>query len=109
MSVVDTLLAWGRGRAINDPPNDYPRMAAFARLSGRGDVGIAPLSIEEHEYVERVMLDLRERDANRFTVLRLIYVFRLSERQAAKAMKQTRSWVRETRIAAEGWVEAKLD
>ena len=114
MSIQDRLIAWGRGRAMNSAPNDYPSKAAFAQWIARGNINIAPLTIEEHERIDSVISDMKNKKPTHHAIICLYYVERWRDAKIAgkwrfDGSKQSRTWVRENRVAAEHYLEAKLE
>ena len=115
MVIQDLLTAWGKGRAISDPPNGYPSQAPFARLIARGNVGLPKLPDEAHGRVDGAVSDLRLKKPLHHAIIVKSYIGRLTDaqiaRQISKAEKRptSRSTVRGIRIAAEHWIEGRLD
>ena len=114
MSIQDTLIAWGRSRAINSAPNGYPSQAAFARLIARGNINIAPLGEDEIVRVDSIVSGMKAKKPTHHIIICLAYVegwrdARIAQKWRFDGERHSRSWVREQRVAAEAWLEAKLE
>ena len=114
MSIQDTLIAWGRGRAMNSAPNGYPNKAAFARLISRGNINIPPLGEDEMIRLDAIVSGMKGKKPTHHIIICLAYVegwrdARIASKCRFEGQKHSRSWVREQRIAGEAWIEAKLE
>ena len=110
--IQDLLWAWSKGKAIDDAPNRLPSASAFAKLLGRGNVGPLPLGHDEHLAVDKVVSDMKNRKKAHHYIIVEFYLNHKTDVQIGRQMKPerwSRSKVRETRIAAEHYLEAKLE
>jgi hypothetical protein len=116
--VQDLLIAWGRGRSINSAPNGYPPKAAFAVLISRGNLNAAGYTEEELERVDRYVSDMKLKKPIHHAIIALHYVERMTDARTAHYLRKhgsedvrraKRTWVRETRLAAEHWIEGRLE
>ena len=114
MSIQDTLLAWGMGRAIGSAPNDYPGQAAFAKLIARGTISVAGLAEDDMIRVDAAVSSMKGKKPIHHTIICLSYVegwpdATISRRWRFDGRRRSRSWIREQRMAAEHYLEAKLE
>lgn len=111
MYIQELLIAWGRGRAIDDAPNGYPRQSAFARMAGMGNVEQARLPDEEQLRVDGAVSDMKEKKPDHYAVICNAYIRGLPDSVSALRLrpKRSRSWVRNIRENAEHYLEAKLE
>ena len=113
MHIQDLLIAWGSGKAINNPPNGYPSQTAFARFIARGNLSVAPLDPDTQLHVDHEVSNTKNTKPDHFKVINCAYVHRMGDGVIAREMRfdgarRSRSWVRLTRKAAEAYLEAKL-
>lgn len=124
MHVQDVLRGWGRGKAMNTPPNGFPKSSVYAReMQNPGD-GVAryhspSLDDDCSGLVDRIVTSLKHRKPDHHKIIVCAYTNGLMDHQIAKFVRFTddqghpknvsRSWVREKRKSAETWIEAKLD
>jgi len=109
MDIQTLLRAWGISHAMNHAPNDYPKQAAFVRLMSRGNVSVPPLPDEYHQRIDGVVSSLKHRRPDFYEVICYAYVAGLSDVRISKKIKCNRWQAREMRVAAEAYVEAKLE
>ena len=107
--IQDKLIAWGRGLAMNAPPNGFPSQSAFARVIARGSIKVPPLDAEEQERIDSVVSDMKHHKPEHYEIICYHYITLLRDGQIARKVKKSRTWVRETRIAGEHYIEAKID
>ena len=111
-SITDILTAWGRARSVHDAPNGYPSSIPFARMmrgAGTATLKSAPVQDDAMFMVDRILSDMRLRKPQHYGVLWLYYVENLRDHQIAERVHCSRSTARSDRMAAEVWVEAKMD
>lgn len=115
MNIHDLLIAWGMGRALNDPPNDYPSMAPFARLMPQRRVLIArngeryhvePLPIETHALVDAVISAMSDREQH--DAIRLYYVEGKKDGAIARKLGRSKSGAREIRRNGEHYLKGRF-
>ena len=109
MHIQDLLLAWGRGKAMNNATNGYPAQTPFSRLAGAGDIGTAPLPDDEHIRIYAAVSSLKVRKGEHYKVIKCAYVKSMKDHQIARRLKCSRSHARDTRLQAEHWLEGRLD
>jgi hypothetical protein len=109
MQIQDLLIAWGRGKAMNNAENGYPCQTPFSRLAGAGDIGTAPLSDDDHIRIDAAVSGLKVRKIDHYKVIKCAYVKSMKDHQIAKRLKCSRSHARDTRLQAEHWLEGKLE
>jgi len=114
MSVQDTLIAWGRGKAMDKPENGFPSQAPFARFivnPGDGaDIAreIPPLDLDEHCKVDAVVSEMSRKKPHHFEIICLAYIGRKRDMTIAGALHYSRSTVRAMRENAEFWIDGRL-
>ena len=109
MTIQDLLIAWGRSRSVNFPPNDFPPQSPFARLIARGGIGLPPLPDEEVERIDRAVSSLKIKSQTKHDIIKLSYIFKLTDREIAREMNGSRSWVRTLRENAEHYLDGRLE
>ena len=114
MSIQDLLIAWGRGRAMNDPPNGLPNQTTFARFISLGSISVPPLDPDYQGRIDAVVSRMKHSKPQHHKIIFCAYVNNLRDGAISKEMRfdgqrYSRSWVRQTRKAAESYLEAKLD
>lgn len=110
--IHDMLMAWGRNRAISDPPNDFPNQTAFARLirnPGSANLSIAPLDEDEVQRIDREISSLRVKKERHWQVICLAYIEQLTDKRVGRRLRMSRSAARAIRQQAEHYLEAKLE
>jgi hypothetical protein len=105
------LIAWGRGKAMNNAENGYPHQTPFSRLAGAGDIGTAPLSDDDHIRIDAAVSSLKVRKPTHYKAIKYAYVKSLKDHQIGKRMKPrcSRSQARDIRMQAEHWLEGRLE
>jgi len=114
------LLAWGRWvRHANRPPNGYPRCAPFARqIVNPGDNARPPLPDDDlMERINREILELERRCAEGdYRHIALVTYYRdmpdtddPSDKAVARELGINRHKLRTARIAAESWIDARIN
>jgi hypothetical protein len=109
VSIQDKLIAWGRGLAINSPPNDLPKQTTFARFMAKGAISLPPLCDEEQQRIDRVVSDMKLVKPEHYEVICYAYITGLRDYQIRRKVKHRTEWVERTRLSAEGYLEAKLE
>jgi len=109
MDIQTLLRAWAMGVAINRAPNGWPRQSAFAKEMGKGNIGMPPLPDEEQQRIDRIVSDLKIPRPDFYEVICLSYISGLSDVKISRRLKCNRWQAREKRVAAEAYLEAKLD
>lgn len=109
MNIQTLLAAWGKGKSIDSAPNDYPSQTPFARLIAEGDIGMAPMSPDEHDRVDRIVSAMKHRKPAHHTIIFLAYVKNHKDAKIARLIKSSSSSVRSMRQNAEHYLEAKLE
>lgn len=96
---------------MNCAPNDYPPRSAFAKLIARGNISLPPLADEDHERIDLQVSAMKHRKPESHQIICLSYVEEWSDAKIARSWfkRRSRTWVREQRLAAESYLEAKLD
>lgn len=112
-AIQDVLLAWGRGRSVHSAPNGYPRQANFAgSMINPGDQAaraeITPLPELEHLRVDAVVSQLMDRKPEQHRIIRMAYIYKMSDSEICKAIRCSRSRVRSIRENAEHWIDGRL-
>jgi ribosomal protein S14 len=107
-TIQDMLIAWGKGAALWDAPNGYPSRSALVTMAGKGDIGVAGQSIGDHIRVDAEVSALRVKKPKHYIIVERCYRRGLSDTKIARRLKMSRSAVREMRIAAEYYLEARL-
>ena len=113
MHITYILRQWGKSKSIGWAPNGYPPMVPFAnqiRNPGAANVSMPHLPDDLHLRVDREISDLlRKRKDDHYFVICLAYMEGKKDGQIAKELNRSRSWARTTRIAAEHYLEARLE
>jgi len=104
-SIQEALILWGRGKAMADAPNGYQTPSLFHRPSR----SVLSLSPEIHSQIDQVVSALRLSKPQHYEIICRAYVHLWRDGRIARELRRSRSWVRETRIAAEYYLEAKLE
>ena len=108
MTIQDLLIAWGRNRALSDPPNGYPT-SILGRMMSKGTVSLPTLPDEDVERVDAAVSQLRLKHTIKHEIIKLHYIHHRTDREIAKQMGGSRSWIRSLRENAEHYLEGKLD
>jgi len=110
MAIQDILEAWARGRAIDEAPNNIkpPGWTKSIRNSGQATVKAPMLPDEDMIRVDSAISAMKHRKPTHHQVIVYFYLHRLPDKAIARELSGSRSWVRETRIAAEHYLEAKI-
>ena len=111
MAIQDILQAWARGKAMDESPNDIkpPSWVASIRNPGTANHRAPILPDDEMVRVDSAVSAMKDRKPSHHRAIVLFYLYRLRDKDIAKRLHGSRSWARETRIAAEHYLEAKLD
>jgi len=111
MAIQDILQAWARGRAMDDAPNGVkpPAWVQLIRNPGQAHHRAPILPDEEMIRIDREVSMLAIRKPNHHKAIVYAYLHHKRDGEIAKLMNGSRSWVRELRVAAEHYLEAKLD
>lgn len=111
MAIQDVLQAWARGRAIDDAPNGVkpPGWVQLIRNPGQAHHRAPILPDEEMIRIDREVSMLAIRKPNHHKAIVYAYLHHKRDGEIAKLMHGSRSWVRELRVAAEHYLEAKLE
>jgi len=111
MAIQDVLQAWARGRAIDDAPNGVkpPGWVQLIRNPGQAHHRAPILPDEEMIRIDREVSMLAIRKPNHHKAIVYCYLHHKRDGGIAKLMNGSRSWVRELRVAAEHYLEAKLE
>jgi hypothetical protein len=112
MGIQEKLLAWGKGLAMQTAPNGYPPRSPYVadmRTSGRAMVRIAPLPDDEQQRIDGIVSGMKQTRPERYEVICLAYITRLRDHQIAQRIRASRHAAKEIRIAAEAYLEAKLE
>lgn len=112
--VQDRLTKWARWHRSSGISIGYPSEAAFHRMSrqGRATVKAAQCSDDEALGVDMAVSALRTRSEGvdqRWEVLARRYLWNQSDSAIARSLKLSRHTVKEIGIAAESWIDARLD
>lgn len=120
-TIQDKLRAWGRRRAIDDPPNGYTIPNWVEQIQNPGDqadrVSVIQITDDEHERVDRAIGDLKICKREHYQVIEYSYRFNLPDSKIAQRARwitdkgeerRSRSWVRAIRENAEHWLEGKI-
>lgn len=110
MNIVDLLVGWAKGKALNEAPNGYkpPGWTRSIRNSGRATVSIPPLSDELHMKVERAMFDLRDRKPECYSAVVMFYLLHHRDQDIAASMNCSKGKARTLRLNAENWLDARV-
>lgn len=114
MAIQDTLIAWAKGKALNEAQNGYPRQSAFARyMLNPGDTAdkanaVDPLGIDDHIRVDAAVSELRLSKPVHFQVICLAYLCRKRDVSIARILRTSRSSARALRENAEYWIDGRL-
>ena len=111
MAIQDVLQAWARGRAMDDAPNGVkpPGWVQLIRNPGQAHHRAPILPDEEIIRIDREVSLLAIRKPNHHKAIVYAYLYHKRDGEIAKLMHGSRSWVRELRVAAEHYLEAKLE
>ena len=109
MTIQDLLIAWGKGRSIHDAPNGYPSQTPTARLQAKCDIGIAPLPDDEQQRVDAAVSAMSLTKPTHYRVICFAYIDHKTDSIIGKKLRMSRSSAREASVAAEFYLEAKLD
>jgi hypothetical protein len=110
-TIQDKLRAWARGKAMDEAPNDAkgPGWTRSILNPGRATHRAPVMPEDEMIRVDREVTALRERKPGHYQVIVRYYLRHEQDREIAVAMRGSRTWVRELRVAAEHYLEAKLE
>lgn len=111
MSIQLTLMAWSRGKAIDDAPNGIrpPAWTKSIRNPGTANLSIPPLPDDEMMRVDYAISAMKHRKPKHHSVIVLYYLEHKGDKEVARRIRGSRTMARELRIAAEHYLEAKLD
>ena len=109
MHIQDLLIAWGRGKAMNNAENGYPHQTPFSRLAGAGTIGVAPLPDDEQIRIDAVVSSMKNTKPDHHKVIFCAYVLGMKDVRIAKKLKGSRSHAREIRLSAEAYLEGRLE
>jgi hypothetical protein len=110
-AIQDKLLAWGKGLAMHTATNGYPKQSPYVRemrSAGNATVKALPLAGEEQERIDIVVSEMKSTKPQHYEVICYCYISRMIDGKIAKRVKKSRTWVRETRVAAEYYLEGRL-
>ena len=113
-TVQDRLAEWGRWHHSSGIHLGDPTEAAFNRMSrqGRASVRMAMITDDDALWVDKAVSELKLRSHGvdyRWEVLVRCYLWNQSQSAIARRLKLSRHTIRELLIAAENWVDARLD
>lgn len=106
--IQEKLRAWGDGLAMDSAPNGYPSRSAFAKVIAQGSIKIPPLGVDEQTYIDAVVSRMKHQKPMHYEVICYHYIAKLADGQIAQKVKKSRTWVRETRIAGEHYIEGQI-
>lgn len=111
--IRDILLWWGRSRAMSDAYHlDFPHKSPYSQDSRQSDqwsLKAVVLNDEHHALIDSAVSQLKTKGDNRWSAVVLSYVYRQLDREIGKHLGCSTTTARETRVAAENWLEAKLE
>ena len=111
MAIQDILQAWARGRAMDDAPNHVKPPAWTKLIRNPGGAGHRSPTLPDEDMirVDSAVSALKERKPIHYRVIVYCYLYNQRDADIAKLLHGSRSWAREVRMAAEHYLEAKLD
>ena len=111
-TIQDKLIAWGRGKAISDPPNGYPEQTPFARLirnPGQANVGILPLDSEDQARIDAAVSAMKLTKPDHYEIICYAYIAQMRDDAIRHKVRRSKSWVRDIRRNAEHYLEGRLE
>lgn len=113
---ISSLLAsWGIDKRVSWATNGYPSSCTFARFmvnpGEAAEKGLrhVPLSTDLHNQVDAAVSSMKPRKPEHYKIVCYAYIGRMADHVIGERLGLSRSSVRGLRMAAEAWVESRLD